>query len=159
MEFFSNHHVIIHYRHLTSWWPWLCFAGKFLDAIKDYRQIVKLLPSMAGVRCNLGVLFETVGEYSKAEAQYVKAAALPDSGVAPLNSLCQMALHKVCAVLVVRATLPRYTFTNTCFYSEHLSLWVCVPFMPARPFLCIPSSPVGFWVDGCPDGRQAWEAW
>ncbi len=57
-------------------------AGKFDEAIQDYRRILEMYPQMEQVRSNLGAALSASGRYSEAIVEYNRALAeKPDSHV------------------------------------------------------------------------------
>ncbi len=59
--------------------------GRFEDAVRDYRELVKQYPNIFEIRSNLGAALAGEGQYTEAIAEYEKALALQSDPTVRLN--------------------------------------------------------------------------
>jgi len=60
-------------------------AGRFEEAVQDYRLLVKQYPNVFEIRSNLGAALAGEGQYTEAIAEYEKALALQSNPTVRLN--------------------------------------------------------------------------
>ena len=80
-------------------------AGRFEEAIRDYRSLLQQYPNIAEVRSNLGAALAGQGEYKEAIAEYQKALALRPNPQVRLN--LALAYYKTGDFQLAASTLKR----------------------------------------------------
>jgi tetratricopeptide (TPR) repeat protein len=60
-------------------------AGRFEEAVRDYRALVKQYPNVFEIRSNLGAALAGEGQYTEAIAEYEKALAIQSNPTVRLN--------------------------------------------------------------------------
>lgn len=69
-------------------------ANRFHDAERIYTAVVRMFPQNEQAHSNLGVVYERLGRWDQAKAQYQKAAGLFPHAADPVFNLAVMAWHK-----------------------------------------------------------------